>query len=237
MIRSVTSLILTLNLLLLAYAPTVSPGTMLSTDVTVPALPLAEFRLPGYDSVANAKQVPTIVTVSKDPSAPGHQTIQVANQTPSSKRWLWYSIPIAVIILVLLTIGALGFLWHRREVERIHQAAKPSAHLVLQGHDETRYPIMASTWRIGRSKHNEVVLKHHSISSRHAEIHQTHHGGYRIVDLDSLNGIYVNDKKVKSCSLAEGDIIDMGDVRLRFTFDAGDYPVEEATLRLHTKGP
>ncbi|MCI0400660.1 MAG: FHA domain-containing protein [Gammaproteobacteria bacterium] len=232
--RSVTSLVLTFNLLLSANASPVTSGTILPTDIRLPASTLPESRGPDVGTGATDEPPATIVAASNSPSAPISQRTHAVDERPSHVPRLWYSIPIALIILILLIAGALAFRWHRHELERIRQAARPYAYLVLQEDKETRFPIMGSTWRIGRSKHNEVVLKHHSVSSRHAEIHHRHHGTFRIVDLDSLNGIYVNDKKVKSCNLFEGDLIDMGDVRLRFTFDAGDYPAEETTLRLHT---
>lgn len=37
-----------------------------------------------------------------------------------------------------------------------------------------------------------------------------------MMDLDTVNGVVVNGKKVKSCKLTDGDVIELGEVRMRF---------------------
>jgi hypothetical protein len=72
---------------------------------------------------------------------------------------------------------------------------------------------------IGRSADNDIKLTNDSISLHHAEIHRRREGDFYIVDLASTNGVNVNDTKVTQMALHEGDLIELGEVRLRFLFN------------------
>ncbi len=55
-----------------------------------------------------------------------------------------------------------------------------------------------------------------SISGRHAELNVDPQGRFRITDLGSTNGTYVNDKKIASIELVDGDNIRLGRTTFRF---------------------
>ena len=61
-----------------------------------------------------------------------------------------------------------------------------------------------------------MQLNNDSISSHHAEIHRRREGDFYIVDLASSNGVYVNGNKVNQLELHDGDLIELGEVRLHF---------------------
>lgn len=81
----------------------------------------------------------------------------------------------------------------------------------------TRHSLTQTAVRIGRSADNDVHLANNSISLHHAEIHRRREGGFYIVDLASSNGVYVNDAKISQIELHDGDLIELGEVRLRFS--------------------
>ena len=70
------------------------------------------------------------------------------------------------------------------------------------------------TRRIGRVPDNDIVVPHVSVSRHHAELRTTP-GGYRIVDLGSHNGTFVNEQRVTEAALAEGDSVGFGDTTFR----------------------
>ena len=72
----------------------------------------------------------------------------------------------------------------------------------------------AGTLRIGRSPDNDIVVSDLSVSSHHAELH-TVSGTYRIVDLGSHNGTFVNEQRVTVARLAEGTPFGLGDSTFR----------------------
>ncbi len=58
------------------------------------------------------------------------------------------------------------------------------------------------------------MVPHLSVSRHHAELRMTP-GGYRIVDLGSHNGTFVNEQRVTEAALAEGDSVGFGDTTFR----------------------
>ncbi|MCC6715336.1 MAG: FHA domain-containing protein [Gammaproteobacteria bacterium] len=142
---------------------------------------------------------------------------------------VWYAIPAAFLLGVLAALIIYSRLQRRRRgsaplnaaaAVAIPGAPTVSSHVYLlqQGGDGIRHEILHTPCRIGRgTERNEVVLKHPSISRRHAQITLRKDGLYEITDMESLNGVFVNDRKVKNAPLADGDIIDVGDLTFKFT--------------------
>ena len=65
----------------------------------------------------------------------------------------------------------------------------------------------------GRHPDSDIFLDEVTVSRRHAEFRRDN-GEFRIVDISSLNGTYVNGKPVASAMLANGDEIAIGKFRL-----------------------
>ncbi len=156
--------------------------------------------------------------------------------------WIWYGIPIfLVVLLIIALIGiVITFIRQSRSVTLSpsrNEDYKPYAYLVLQDETKKRFPITRTTWRIGRSRDNEMTLLDNSISRRHAEIYRDKGEIFTIYDLDSLNGVFVNNEKIEQKVLHEGDIIEIGDIALRFTLLSTDYSSDDSTIMQHTKLP
>jgi ABC-type multidrug transport system ATPase subunit/pSer/pThr/pTyr-binding forkhead associated (FHA) protein len=78
-------------------------------------------------------------------------------------------------------------------------------------------PLNAKVITLGRASDNTVVLNHPQVSSHHARLEQAR-GGYRIVDTNSTNRVYVNAKPIKRPHyLLPDDDIRIGPFRLTFT--------------------
>jgi len=67
---------------------------------------------------------------------------------------------------------------------------------------------------MGQAPECEVRLDHASVSRTHAKIVNV--GGVRILDLQSTNGVRVNGRDVPYAELEPGDLIELGEVKLRF---------------------
>jgi pSer/pThr/pTyr-binding forkhead associated (FHA) protein len=79
----------------------------------------------------------------------------------------------------------------------------------------SEFPLTRSEMLIGRTEENDIALAHRSISSRHAKI--VYDGGiYRIIDMDSANGVLVNGEEYARVDLRRGDSIELGHVRIRY---------------------
>lgn len=81
----------------------------------------------------------------------------------------------------------------------------------------SRYPLRTTNVRIGRHQDNDVCLRNDSISRRHAVLHfNSENRRFVITDLGGGNGVIVNKSKYTSRELNDGDMVELGEVRLRF---------------------
>jgi len=68
---------------------------------------------------------------------------------------------------------------------------------------------------IGRGKDNQIRLSGQGVSRRHAVV-SAGPEGFKIKDLESQNGTFINQKRVSECVLADGDRVRIGFVELTF---------------------
>jgi hypothetical protein len=78
------------------------------------------------------------------------------------------------------------------------------------------------TIKIGRRDTNDVVIENVSVSGRHAKVESTENGGFMLVDMNSTNGTFVNDKMITTHVLRHGDVISIGKHRLIFGYVKGE---------------
>lgn len=202
--------------------------------------------------ITNPMATSLVRTIAMDSSATPREMVQqqpvirIIAPTQEAReidKWLWYGIPIAFLVLIILTVIILIVLYHQQKTSKAPTGTsatdgyKPYAYLVVQDETGLRYPITNTTWRIGRTKDNELSLNDKSVSRRHAEIQRYSNGNFVVFDVDSLNGVYVNSEQVKKKKLKEGDIIEIGDIFLRFTTYSNDHQIEEDTQVQNTRAP
>lgn len=108
------------------------------------------------------------------------------------------------------------------------ERAAPQAYLEFLDDSERRIPIGAAALRIGRNADNDVRLNNTSVSAYHAEIQRRRDGTFIVTDLDSLNGVTINDEPVDVGMLTDGDILDLGEIRFRFRLGAERSDTPEA---------
>ncbi len=88
--------------------------------------------------------------------------------------------------------------------------------LVHRGPNEgTAFELQGDLVGVGRAADQQVFLDDITVSRRHAELQATPEG-WRIVDLGSLNGTYVNRQPVAEALLASGDEVQIGKYRFRY---------------------
>lgn len=78
------------------------------------------------------------------------------------------------------------------------------------------FALSSSRVLVGRGDSCDLTLDDSSVSSEHARLVRDTDGGWRVVNLLSTNGTFVNDRKVSSSGLADGDRVRFGRVELRF---------------------
>ncbi len=92
---------------------------------------------------------------------------------------------------------------------------------------QLRLQEMGQVLIIGRHRNSDLTLRHQSVSKKHAKVHWNI-SGISISDLGSLNGIFVNKKKVEgSAYLKDQDVVRIGSERLLFMNPLGSDDVDE----------
>ncbi len=103
--------------------------------------------------------------------------------------------------------GAGAFLWLRRPGALVFQNGPNRGH---------KRALRSGVNRIGQQSDSEILIKHDTVSRRHAEI-EVKGGVAHLRDLASTNGTFVNDVRVEgSRALAPGDRVRFADVELLY---------------------
>jgi pSer/pThr/pTyr-binding forkhead associated (FHA) protein len=90
-------------------------------------------------------------------------------------------------------------------------------HAFLEIMDEERLRIKLGEEDviIGRTSDCDIQILADNVSRKHARISYGNEE-YRIEDLDSTNGIYVNGVKVERCVLRKHDVLEIGGIKILF---------------------
>lgn len=101
---------------------------------------------------------------------------------------------------------------------------------VIQGADQgKRFELSAGAVGLGRDGSNAVRLHDHEVSRRHAEVRRDGEG-FRVVDVGSANGTYLNGQPIDQAPLRPGDQVKVGQTVL--LFDAASPSSREMTDRV-----
>ncbi|HSI80402.1 MAG TPA: FHA domain-containing protein [Solirubrobacterales bacterium] len=93
--------------------------------------------------------------------------------------------------------------------------SEPGPHLAFDDDGEPVTVALAKGWtRIGRSAAADIKLDDPTVSRRHALVVRTPEGDLRALDDRSLNGLFVNGRRVEWSRLGEGDELEIGRYRL-----------------------
>src|SRR4030067_1516085 len=82
---------------------------------------------------------------------------------------------------------------------------------------------------IGRTPDNDIVLDNRGVSRKHAQI-EFNNNTALIIDNESLNGTFVNNRKVSEEVLKDNDVINIGKFTLLFHVDAPKEDLQSANL-------
>jgi pSer/pThr/pTyr-binding forkhead associated (FHA) protein len=102
------------------------------------------------------------------------------------------------------------------------------------------FPLLDKRVVIGRGEDCDLPVNDTSVSRVHAEVHAIDGGKYEVVDRDSSNGVRVNGVELKRAILDAGDVIELGDVQLKFVPAGQVYHAQEplaASPRRHSLEP
>ncbi len=110
---------------------------------------------------------------------------------------------------------------------------------VIQGADQgKRFELKSKAMALGRENSNPIRLHDTEVSRRHAEVRELDESTYRVVDLGSANGTFVNGQQVDQSPLRTGDRLQVGQTVMLFSTgpSAGSNDKELAS-RVNMLGP
>jgi len=103
-----------------------------------------------------------------------------------------------------------------RERSRAVEPSAPGRYIRVQGPaEELLIPLGKAALHIGRGLAADIRLEDNSVSSRHAILIPRGRRA-RILDDRSLNGTFVNGRRVEHADLSDGDIIVIGRFQLGY---------------------
>ena len=208
-----------------------------SASATVPV------QIPGAASVAKIAEAQPVITPSVAQPAPA--AIPASAPAGFGNLILWVAVG-ALTVMVLVMLCLLIVLFRRNASGRSKPGrAAPSASeepeeepepLVgyLEPADDTdvAYAITSTTYRIGRHSSNDLPVPDPSVSRQHAEIRRRG-SRFTITDLESMNGVFVNNKQQKHTELSDDDSIELGDVAFKFKLETTRGLADDATVILN----
>ncbi len=114
-----------------------------------------------------------------------------------------------------------------------------------EGFNELEIMLVDRPQSLGRGTENTVQLKYKTLSREHARV-VPENSRWVIEDLNSSNGVFVNDEKVTRHILTPGDIVKLASLSFRFVYDplpqstqiassdrAAGEPLEEEDITLY----
>jgi hypothetical protein len=116
-----------------------------------------------------------------------------------------------------IALDALPLLDHRQRARTVApELALRGFYLALDREDETRLlRLDQDITHLGRGSGAEIRFDDHRVSRDHA-ILVRHGRHFRLLDNRSANGTYVDGRRIIATNLSDGDVIELGPLRLRF---------------------
>ncbi len=107
------------------------------------------------------------------------------------------------------------------------------------------FPCVRTELRIGRTDDNDIAIDHRSLSRTHCKLVREDTGEWKIIDLQSANGLMVNGEPYAQVTLRIGDVLELGHLKMKFvaagdavTINSGTSKVaSESSRPSSSKGP
>lgn len=103
-----------------------------------------------------------------------------------------------------------------RVVTDIDPAEAPRLVVLNTEHVGREFLCVRTELRIGRTDDNDFALDHRSLSRTHVKVVREDNGEWRVIDMQSANGLLVNGEPYAQVTLRSGDVLELGHVKLRF---------------------
>jgi pSer/pThr/pTyr-binding forkhead associated (FHA) protein len=162
-----------------------------STSATVPALPQVDAPEASDDDVEEAS-ADDVSELGPPPELPKNQSTAVIrlDQVEGSGK--------------------------KRPIVDIDVAEAPRLVVLNTDFAGKDFPCTRSEMRIGRTDDNDISVDHRSLSRTHCKLVREETGEWRVIDMQSANGLMVNGEPYAQVTLRTGDVLELGHVKMKF---------------------
>ncbi len=201
---------------------------MILAGAPVPGVAVGIATTSAQVDTVSAQLKPRTFPEDESPVISGVSAQSASNNPPPSDR-LVFTIAAGVSALFVIGMGVISYLRRKQAdkdvvpepefVESSREEMKDSEKIpvLVDETQDIQYVLSHGTTTAGRHSDNDISVTDASVSRHHAEFTQGKSGGgFIVTDLDSMNGVYVNDEQVSSSKLKDGDTVELGDLTLRF---------------------
>lgn len=108
--------------------------------------------------------------------------------------------------------------------------------IIHHGDRVTEHELRDAPLTIGRDPECDLFFADKKLSRRHARVERAG-GGFRVVDLESRNGTWVNEERIEDRELAPGDEIRLGGLRIQLRREREEDTGDQSTVYLGTVAP
>ena len=104
----------------------------------------------------------------------------------------------------------------KRSVEELDATEAPRLVILNTDLAGREFTCSRTELKIGRTDDNDIAIDHRSLSRTHCKIVREESGEWRVIDMQSANGLMVNGESYAQVTLRPGDVIELGHVKLKF---------------------
>ena len=150
------------------------------------------------------------LTLKLDPKAKKKKDEQQAKKTPSLPKAPEGSL-------------ANDFSDNDRDKTQVIQTLPAKLVVISSNFAGEEFPLTRDEMIIGRGEACNIIIDHRSVSAKHAKVVHEDTDAYKIVDLNSSNGVKVNGEQYRALHLKRGDVVELGHVKFRFVEPGENY--------------
>ncbi len=118
-------------------------------------------------------------------------------------------------------------------IDQVQSSRPQRSHVAIDANEAPRLVVLNTDFagrefactrtelRIGRTDDNDIAIDHRSLSRTHCKVVREDSGEWKVIDMQSANGLMVNGEPYAQVTLRLGDVLELGHVKLKFV-GAGD---------------
>jgi len=129
----------------------------------------------------------------------------------------------------VIRIGQVAGNRPQRTVQSIDPNEAPRLVVLNTDFAGREFPCTRTELRIGRTDDNDVAIDHRSLSRTHCKLVREDSGEWKIIDLQSANGLMVNGEPYAQVALRIGDVLELGHLKMKFVAAGDSVTINSAT--------